>query len=98
MHQILSNHPRINHLPKKKRKKVRSKGGGGSFDTNKNFLDPIPKRKIAPSFGTTKKIYPQNRVKSFRMFNFLVIVLDNPIRIIKFQKQWGGGRATAVRH
>ena len=33
---------------------------------------------------------PQNWVKSFRMNNFLVIVLDKAIRIITLQKQWGG--------
>ena len=57
----------------------------------KKFLDAIPNPKIAPSFSTTKKINPQNRVKSFRMLNVLVIVLGNPIRIIKIQKQWGRG-------
>jgi hypothetical protein len=38
---------------------------------------------------------PQNRPNSFRMNNFLVIVLDNLIRIITLQKQWGRGRMPA---
>jgi hypothetical protein len=37
-----------------------------------------------------RKKEPQKTLKSFRMNNFLVIVLDNLIRIITLQKQWVG--------
>ena len=39
----------------------------------------------------SRKKDPQNGAKLFRMNNFLVIVLDNLIRIITLQKQWYGG-------
>ena len=44
----------------------------------------------------SRKKRPQNRPKLFRMNNFLVIVLDNSIRFITLQKQWGGGRVTQI--
>ena len=53
---------------------------------------PIFLRLVLVLHEKSRKIPPQNRPNSFRMNNFLVIVLDNRIRIITLQKQWGRGK------
>ena len=69
-----------------------AKGSSTASDNSTPRATPVP----VASSQQTPTVSPKTDLNSFRMNNFLVIVLGNPCSIIILQKQWGGVAAPKI--